>query len=137
MSRDINALLPHVARKVWAFMKALEEAGITVLVTCTVRTPQEQEELYAQGRTRPGRIVTNAKAWQSWHNVRRAVDIVPLRNGKPVWGTQGVDLILWRQIGEIGEAHGLEWAGRWRKFREYPHFQVTDGLTLEQARTQL
>lgn len=137
MSRDINALLPHVARRVVAFISALEKAGITILVTCTVRSPEEQDRLYAQGRTVPGRIVTNAKAWQSWHNVRRAIDLVPLRDGKPVWGTQGADLVLWRQIGEIGKNNGLEWAGSWRKFREYPHFQLTDGLTLEQARAQL
>jgi peptidoglycan L-alanyl-D-glutamate endopeptidase CwlK len=47
-----------------------------------------------------------------------------------VWGTLGKDLELWNKIGTIGESVGLEWAGRWKRFREFPHFQFTGGLTL-------
>lgn len=137
MSRDLNNLLPPVSRKAVAFLDALQRADIQVLVTCTYRTPQEQDLLYAQGRTQPGRIVTHARAWQSWHNVRRALDLVPLRHGKPVWGTTGADAEFWQQLGEIGEQCGFEWAGRWRKFREFPHFQITDGLSLAEARAAL
>jgi peptidoglycan L-alanyl-D-glutamate endopeptidase CwlK len=95
--------------------------------------------LYAQGRTTKGSIVTNAKAGQSWHNYRLAFDIVPLKNGKPVWGTSGADGKLWKAIAKIGKACGLEWAGDWKTFSEYPHFQHTGGLTLKdlQAGKQL
>lgn len=80
------------------------------------------------GRTAPGRVVTKAKAGQSWHNQRCAFDVVPLVNGKAVWN----DDMLWRRIGKLGEDCGLEWAGNWRVFKEFPHFQYTGGLTIAQ-----
>jgi len=55
---------------------------------------------------------------------------VPLRAGKPVWGTSGEDGKLWQKVGEIGKSCGLEWAGDWKVFKEYPHFQYTGGLTV-------
>lgn len=118
--------------------------GITVLLTCTYRSNEEQDSLYEQGRTKPGSIVTNAKAGKSKHNVTlpdgtpsaEAFDIVPLRHGKPVWGTKGDgidddptddekdDLEVWQRIGEHGVAVGLKWYGTpGSPFREFPHFQ--------------
>jgi peptidoglycan L-alanyl-D-glutamate endopeptidase CwlK len=49
-----------------------------------------------------------------------AVDIVPLVNGKPIWSATAP---VWQKVGKLGEAAGLEWAGRWKRFREFPHFQ--------------
>lgn len=129
-SRDINELLPEVRECADLFLSRAKNLGIDLLVTSTYRDFAAQAELYARGRTAPGRKVTNARPGQSWHNWRRAFDIVPLRYGKPVWGTSGADGRLWQTIGEIGESCGLEWAGRWTRFREYPHFQLTEGLTL-------
>lgn len=133
-SRKIEDLLPVVAEKVRAFIDACDAEGIDLLVTSTYRDHESQNELYAQGRTKPGKIVTNAKGGESFHNFQCAVDVVPLRNGKPVWSTSGEDGKLWNLIGEIGESVGLEWAGRWRTFREFAHFQYTAGLTLAQLR---
>lgn len=130
MSRDLSALHPLVTTKARKFLMELERQGITVLVTCTLRTMAEQAEVYAQGRTKPGRIVTYAGPGDSWHNWGRAIDVVPIRAGKPVWGTTGEDLVLWKRIGAIGESVGFEWAGRWAKFREFPHFQDTLGASL-------
>ena len=129
-SRKIDDLNPKVADVCRKFMAACEAQGIDVIITSTYRDAESQNALYAQGRTKPGRIVTNAKAGQSWHNWKCAIDVVPLRNGKPVWGTMGKDLELWNKVGAIGESVGLEWAGRWKRFREFPHFQLTGGLTL-------
>jgi peptidoglycan L-alanyl-D-glutamate endopeptidase CwlK len=109
---------------------ACERAGIDLIVTSTYRDHESQDALYAQGRTMPGKIVTKARAGQSWHNHRLAFDVVPLRNGKPVWSTSGADGELWAKVGEIGKKCGLEWAGDWSRFREYPHFQFTGGKTL-------
>lgn len=113
------------------FLNDCSTAGISLLVTCTYRSGAEQNALYAQGRTSPGKIVTNARAGQSKHNnllagkpAALALDIVPMRDGKPVWGTTGDDLLLWQRVGAIGEAAGMEWAGRWQgKLVEFPHFQ--------------
>lgn len=129
-SRKIEDLHPKVQTLCRAFLSHCEDSGIDVLITSTYRDAESQAGLYAQGRTRPGRKVTNAKPGQSWHNWRVAFDVVPLRQGKPVWGTSGKDLELWRQIGAIGKSVGLEWAGDWKTFREYPHFQYTGGMKL-------
>lgn len=129
-SRSLDDLHPKVKQLAETFIANCKQAGIDVLVTSTYRDGESQNALYAQGRTKPGSIVTNAKAGQSWHNYRLAFDIVPLRGGKPVWGTSGLDGKLWKQVGQIGKAVGLEWAGEWKTFVEFPHFQYTQGLTL-------
>lgn len=86
--------------------------------------------LYARGRTTQGTVVTNAKGGQSYHNYRLAFDVVPLINGKPLWSTSINDMPIWQRVGAIGKGCGLEWAGDWVSFREYPHFQATGGLSL-------
>jgi peptidoglycan L-alanyl-D-glutamate endopeptidase CwlK len=135
MSRQLEDLVPAAQQRAQALVKAAKDAGIDFLVTSTYRSNEEQAALYAQGRTKPGAIVTNARPGDSYHNWRCAFDVVPLRNGKPVWGTSGPDGDLWRKIGEMGEAVGLEWAGRWTgKLREMAHFQYTGGLTLAQLK---
>lgn len=127
-SRDLKELLPVVRTKVDAFLASAKKEGIDLLVTSTYRDAESQNALYAQGRTAPGKIVTNAKAGQSWHNHRCAIDVVPVVNGKAVWN----DTALWARIGAIGKAAGLEWAGDWKKFKETAHFQYTGGKTLAQ-----
>jgi peptidoglycan L-alanyl-D-glutamate endopeptidase CwlK len=131
VSRRLEDLRPDVRAKCQALLDAADAEGIDLLVTCTFRSYAEQAQLYAIGRTAPGKIVTNAKPGQSKHNhlegnapASLAFDVVPLRMGKPVWGTLGKDGELWRRVGELGKAQGLEWAGDWQTFREFPHFQV-------------
>lgn len=131
-SRNPAELTPDTQAKCSAFLAACHAAGIDVILTSTYRDAEAQAALYAQGRSKPGAVVTNAKPGESWHNWRCAFDVVPLRNGKPVWGSTGLDYDLWHQIGEIGESVGLEWAGRWRSFKELAHFQNAQGLTLAQ-----
>jgi len=126
-SRKLDDLIPQAKERVERFIALCQEQDIDLLVTSTFRDHESQGELYEQGRTRPGKIVTNAKAGESWHNYRCAVDVVPLVNGKPNW--DGSDPI-WQTIGELGEQAGLEWAGRWHSFKELAHFQYTGGLTL-------
>jgi len=129
-SRQIEDLLPKVQTMAITFIERCKQEGIELLITSTYRDKESQAALFAQGRTAPGKIVTNARAGQSFHNYRVAFDIVPLRNGKPVWNTANDDAVLWKRIGAIGKECGLEWAGEWRTFKEFPHFQFTGGLTL-------
>lgn len=130
-SRSITDLHPKVQVMVNAMIETCNKAGFDILITSTYRDAEAQNSLYAQGRTIKGAVVTNAKGGQSFHNYRVAFDIVPLRNGKPVWGTKGADGKLWKDIAKIGKSCGLEWAGDWKTFVEYPHFQYTQGLTLK------
>jgi peptidoglycan L-alanyl-D-glutamate endopeptidase CwlK len=127
-SRSLDDLAPPVKQRAQAFVDAAKAKNIDLLVTSTYRDNESQDALYAQGRTTPGAIVTRAKAGQSWHNWRCALDVVPLVNGKAIWDDQA----MWKQVGEIGKSCGLEWAGDWKTFKEYPHFQYTGGMTLAQ-----
>lgn len=147
-SRKVEDLLIPVQAKVKNFQEKCyaelhNSLGVDVLITCTYRDADAQNALYAQGRTKPGPVVTWAKGGESLHQYRVAFDILPLRHGKSVWGTSGNgididpsddqkdDLELWQRIGAIGKTCGLEWAGDWsRNKREFPHFQYTGGLTL-------
>lgn len=126
-SRKIGDLSTAVQGKCNRFAVECLKSGIDILITSTYRDKESQDALYAQGRTEPGNIVTNAKGGQSFHNWRVAFDVVPLINGKPVWN----DDTLWLSIGHIGKVCGLEWAGDWKKFTEKPHFQYTQGLTIK------
>lgn len=131
-SRSLDDLIPPAKVRVHSFLEAAKAAGIDLLVTSTYRDNESQNALYAQGRTKPGKIVTNAKAGQSWHNYRCAVDVVPIVAGKPRWDVKDE---VWQQVGKLGKAAGLEWAGDWKRFKEYPHFQYTNGLTLAQLQS--
>jgi peptidoglycan L-alanyl-D-glutamate endopeptidase CwlK len=126
-SRSLDELVPPAKERVERFIALCNENGIDLLVTSTYRDHESQNALYAQGRTKVGKVVTNAKAGESYHNWRCAIDVVPLINGKPNWDSSDP---VWARIGELGEQAGLEWAGRWRTFKELAHFQYTGGLTL-------
>ena len=131
-SRDLNDLHPYVKYLAEELIEACKAQGTDLLVISTFRDFESQNALYAQGRTKPGAKVTNAKGGQSYRNFKIAFDVVPLRGGKPVWGTSGADGVLWKTIGQLGVNLGLEWAGNWKTFKEYPQFQFTGGLTLAQ-----
>lgn len=127
-SRDINDLAKPVKERVLAFIDACKAEGIDLLITSTYRDAESQDALYAQGRTAPGKIVTNAKAGESFHNYRCAVDVVPLVAGKPQWDSSDP---IWAKVGMLGKKAGLDWAGEWKSFKETAHFQYTGGLTLD------
>lgn len=132
-SRDIADLTPATQALAKAFQRACAQVGLDVLIYSTKRDNAYQAHLYAQGRTHPGKVVTNAKPGTSWHNYGVAFDAVPLRDGKPVWGSKApADRALWQTMGQCGERAGLEWGGRW-KFVDMPHFQATQGKTIAQA----
>lgn len=152
-SRSIEDLHPKVAYLCHRFIEACAKLGIDVIITSTYRDDESQNALFAIGRTVKGsgvseklpmgRTVTKAKAGDSFHNYKVAFDFVPLRYGKPVWGTAGNgiddnpaddstdDLELWQKCGAAAKSVGLEWAGDWQGFKESAHCQYTGGLTLQ------
>jgi peptidoglycan LD-endopeptidase CwlK len=100
------------------------ELKIKLRVTQGLRTFEEQDALYAQGRTATGTIVTNAKGGQSYHNYGLAIDVVEIKDGKAIWDTS------WPRISEIGISHGFEWGGNFKSFPDKPHFQMTLGYSI-------
>lgn len=131
-SRALSDLTPQTRQRAQQFLDKCKSEGLDILIYCTYRSGEEQNELYAQGRTKPGSVVTNARAGESIHNHRGAFDFVPLVAGKPAWK----DSKLYLKAGIIAESVGLEWAGRWKgSLRETAHCQYTGGLTLEQLKS--
>ena len=128
-SRSLDDLLPQVHVRAEKLIMLCKDAGIDLLVTSTYRDKEAQDALYAQGRTKPGKIVTKAKGGESFHNYRCAFDVVPLINGKPVWDDTNP---IWAEVSRFAKIVGLDWAGDWKTFREAPHFQYTGGKTLKQ-----
>lgn len=107
-----------------------------------LRTFEEQEALYAQGRTKPGKIVTNARGNRSYHNYGLAVDIVLIwdKDGNGTHETAVWDIKTdfdgdkksdWMEVVTIFKQYGWEWGGDWG-FKDYPHFQKTFGHSIVQ-----
>lgn len=120
----IKMLHPLVRTPARAFINKAAELGIKLRITAALRTFAQQNDLYAQGRTTPGKIVTNAEAGESYHNYGLAIDVVPIVNGKADWNTD------WYRIAAIGKSFGFSWGGDWVSFKDKPHFQMTFGNTI-------
>lgn len=129
-SRSLDDLAPPVkaaALRMLELCRAhpVRGAPLEVLIYCTLRSNAEQAALYEQGRTKPGQVVTNARAGESLHNPDKAgkawaFDCVPMSAGKLLWN----DLQAIEAMGELGKRAGLEWAGDWHGFKERVHFQI-------------
>lgn len=116
-SRDPNELLPELQALYYEFEHEMEKEGEHFVLTCTYRSQAEQDGLWEQGRTKPGKKVTWTK--NSLHTQRKAFDIAILKNGKISWNTAD-----YLKAGQIGQRVGLEWGGAWTKSKDYPHFQL-------------
>ena len=103
-------------------LKDAGERGITLVITEGYRSPARQDALYAQGRTTPGRIVTNARAGQSAHQSGLAMDVYPARKGKPNF--EATPSEMRSTVGDFGKANGFIWGGDWHSIKDYPHLEL-------------
>jgi peptidoglycan L-alanyl-D-glutamate endopeptidase CwlK len=127
----IDKLHPSIQPMAYKLLDAAWEQKIPLVVTQSLRTLEEQQALYDQGRTKPGDIVTKAKPGTSWHNYGLAFDVAVLdENGQPAWPENAK---LWKQIGDLGKSVGLAWGGDFVTINDRPHFEHHPGLTLAQA----
>ena len=134
----LHPVLRSEARRIYEEICAALTSHVFCRFTFTLRTIAEQNELYAQGRTKPGKRVTNAKGGQSYHNYGLAVDVA-LINGKGIEWSMTADhdkdgLADWREVVAIFKKYGWEWGGDW-KMRDNPHFQKTLGYSIAQLQT--
>jgi len=104
--------------------------GFEIRAVQGLRTWAEQDMLYAQGRTRIGPKLTNARGGYSNHNFGLAVDLCPFKGGKPQWN----DNAGFTQIGNTATRLGLEWGGGWARFPDRPHIQLRGIPTLAECR---
>jgi peptidoglycan L-alanyl-D-glutamate endopeptidase CwlK len=128
-SRKIEDLHPDLQKLCRQFLGRCQAAGLSTFLVCTYRSDEEQNTLYAQGRTAAGSIVTRAKAGQSAHNhtmdgkpAALAFDIGVLLNGKYDGAGKSDE---WAKSGKIAEELGLEWYGNPKsEFIEMPHVSM-------------
>lgn len=118
---------PELVKRVERLIANLAQLGHDVRVHQSLRTDDEQNALYAKGRTKPGKKVTNAKAWQSNHNYGLAVDLVPFINGQFTWQP----IHIFQLIGREAKKLGLEWGGDWKAV-DMPHVQLK-GLSIKEC----
>ena len=115
----IATLLPEVQPYARALVTKAGANGITIKVISGLRTYAEQDDLYAQGRTKPGNIVTNARGGYSNHNFGIAFDVGVFE------GSSYLDESpKYKAVGVLGKDLGLEWGGNWKTIQDEPHFQL-------------
>jgi len=137
--RDINELLPVARRGAAEFLRRCAARGLAPKITETYRTAAYQNQLYAQGRTAPGSIVTNARGGQSIHEYRLAFDICQNVAGKAYdesksFTLDGKPADFFQACGRVWQEMGGEWGGAWPSFPDKPHLQYCAGFTDAQIR---
>lgn len=123
---DLHYKLRPIAEK---FLTECTKAGVPVFITDTLRTWEEQANLYAQGRTKPGKIVTKSRPGNSWHNFGLAFDIA--FKTPPAKGLYEGE---WAKVVAIAKKLGLVWGGDFTTIHDKPHFEYHPNLTLVKAR---
>lgn len=134
ISRDLSLIFPILRSKVEMGLRAASSVGLAVYVFEALRSEDRQRALWAQGRTIPGPVITNAPPGSSWHEYGLAIDAAfdsDKTTMKVEWTWSGD----WAQLGQIMMSMGLSWYGLpGTVFREAPHFQLTGGLTILEAK---
>lgn len=119
-------LYPRLADKIRNMYVMLQGEGIEIRVVQGLRTWAEQDALYAQGRTTPGKIVTNARGGFSWHNMGLAADLVPSQFGpgqpySPDWNSSHP---AWKRMEAVAVSLGLVSGASWIRLVDAPHVEI-------------
>ena len=132
----IAILLPEVRPMARMLVQKASAAGIGIKIISGLRTYEEQNALYAQGRTAPGHIVTNARGGYSNHNFGIAFDIGVFEGNRYLPNSP-----KYKAVGVLGVDLGLEWGGNWKTIVDQPHFQLRPtwaaGITEKQMLAEL
>lgn len=130
-SRKVEDLHPRVRELCGKHIEACAKRGVRIIVTSTLRDQQCQSALYAQGRTKPGKIVTQVRLIGA-HGFGLAYDVAPVSSdGKRIlWN----DNAKWKVIAEEGKRLGFKWGGDWKTINDKPHFELTEGLSYSELR---
>ena len=116
-SRSLDDLRADVKLNAEVLLERCARRGLHVLITQTLRDDEYQALLYAQGRTRPGQIVTNSKV-TTFHGCGLAFDFC-----KNVPGQEYRDLAFFAEVAAIAKELGFSWGGDWTSFTDRPHLQ--------------
>lgn len=129
---NIATLHPRVRPLARALVNRAKEIGIKIVITSGTRTYDEQNELYEQGRSKPGRVVTNARGGGSNHNFGIAFDQTVFEGASPKW--EGPE---YAKVGKLGKALGLAWGGDWVSIKDEPHFEARPDWASDMSESQM
>ena len=136
--KDVELLKEPFKALVKEFLSELAKAGIRVLISETLRTPQVQAAYFAQGRkalAEVNRLRVSAGLWQisekenkskvTWtlkskHLDGLAIDVVPEKDGTFWWNAPDD---VWKKISDVGVMCGLESGYTWKQ-KDAPHFEM-------------
>ena len=130
--KTIATLLPQVQPMARALVQKAAASGITIRIISGLRTYAEQDALYAQGRTAPGKVVTNARGGYSNHNFGIAFDIGVFEGNRYL-----ADSPKYKAVGALGVDLGLEWGGNWKTIVDQPHYQLRPGWATDLSERQM
>lgn len=130
--KSIATLLPEVQPIARALVQKADQNGIRIKILSGLRTYAEQDELYAQGRTKPGPKVTNAPGGYSNHNFGIAFDVGVFEGTKYLG-----ESVKYKAIGVLGMDLGLEWGGNWKTIVDQPHFQLRPEWAADMTEKQM
>ena len=112
---------------------AITPVGVHPFITETLRTFERSDALYAQGRTRSGKIVTKARAGQSFHNYGLAIDfVIQLSNAKGDISFNWKIDNNWMKVVQCFKDVGFTWGGDFKTIPDSPHFEMTFGYRWQQ-----
>lgn len=136
IDRDINHLQPGFKSKLVKLLELTKAEGIDLFINETLRSYARSDELYAQGRTKPGPKVTNARGGYSNHNFGFAADLYPIVDGKPVMNFDRSAKLMqvMKRVAALAATCGIEWGGNWKSIIDLPHFQDTEAPSLPECR---
>ena len=133
-NRSLSNLKGVHPNLIHVLMEAIRDTPADFTIVAGVRTALEQDALYAQGRTRPGQIVTQKDGVRnkSNHQVKAdgfgyAVDLYPYVNGKVDVQNESKKLDdIAAHILATAKRLGVSivWGGNWATFKDYPHFEL-------------
>ncbi len=112
---------------------------VMIRIVQGLRTIDEQNMLYAQGRTRPGSIVTQARGGSSSHNYGLAFDFALMydKDANGTYETLSWDALKdfdrdgesdWKEVVKAFKNIGYTWGGDWKTIDDEPHLEKTFGL---------
>lgn len=136
---NIASLVPKAQRAARQFMVAAKTFPYTVKILSGGRTYAEQTAIYAQGRSRPGKVVTNAPAGSSNHNFGIAFDVGIFSGAKYFTGATKIENDAYMNLRKLTKPAALEldWGGDWKSSKDYPHYEMHTGKTTKQVRASL
>lgn len=119
---DLEKMHPWLVYKLKLLLKHCNENGIYLIITEGFRTKEYQDSLYAKGRTKPGKVVTNAKGstYSSQHMWGIAFDIA-INDSKLLYDNATI-----KKVAKIAKSKkvGLSWGGDWKSIVDTPHFYL-------------